>query len=157
MWHDPQQQHAGAGFLHCGIAAHVVLIPAKAPLMVAHVVGAAIEQIFVVGLQHAPETSCPHTAGSHAAPGPYHTPCLARHSHGVTWAQVWKMQQVPKSCVPAGGHGFGLHTAPATNAPALGHWACEVTAVHTPVHAAQHAPPVGGGHGGALAHVTLGV
>ncbi len=67
------------------------------------------------------------------------------------------MQHVPNNCVPAGGHGFGWHTALGMNAPALGHWAAVVTAVHTPVHAVQHAPFTGGGQGGALAHDTLGV
>lgn len=52
--------------------------------MVAHVVGAASEQMFVVGLQHAPATSSAHTLGLQGWPGPYHTPFLARHSHGVT-------------------------------------------------------------------------
>jgi hypothetical protein len=87
LWQDPQQQHAGAGFLHCGITAHVVLEPAKLPPMVAHVVGAASEQIFVVGSQHAPETSSAHAVGMQDWPGPYHTPAFARHSHGVVCEQ----------------------------------------------------------------------
>jgi hypothetical protein len=67
------------------------------------------------------------------------------------------MQQVPKSWLPAGGHGLGLHVALGKNEPTLGHWACVVTVVQTPEHAVQQAPPVGGGQGGAFAHDTFGV
>lgn len=67
------------------------------------------------------------------------------------------MQHVPKSWVPAGGHGLGWQVTLGMNDPALGHWACVVTAVHAPVQAVQHAPPTGGGQGGAFAHDTLGV
>jgi hypothetical protein len=84
-----QQQHAGAGFLHVGSAAHVVPVPAKTPLMIAHVEGAASEQMFVDKSQHAPGISCAHGPGLHAPFGPYQTPALAAHSHGVTCWQCW--------------------------------------------------------------------
>ena len=112
LWHAPQQQHAGAGFLHVGngpAAPHTELGPPYDPPIVRHVVGAACEQMFVVGSQHAPGTSVAHAVGLHDAPGPYHTPAFAMHSHGVTCWQCWKMQHVPKSCVPLAGHGLGWH------------------------------------------------
>jgi hypothetical protein len=80
LWHILQQQHAGAGFAQLGKTAQVEFGPPKTPPIVAQVVGAAWEQMFVDGSQQAPATSCAQVAATHGAPGPNHTPALARHS-----------------------------------------------------------------------------